>query len=99
MYLEYKEMVYTTQLDCWNVVFIDEDNNEYSINVESKYFTFRVVYDGVYQSSLINSINYNNPIPKRNVTDNKPVNEIINNNSVNDTVDITTVGKWDVSKY
>ena len=45
-----------------------------------------------------NSKTSSNPIPKRNVTDNKPVNEIINNNSVNDTVDITTVGKWDVSK-
>ena len=98
MWLEYKDMVYTTQFDCWNVVFVDSDNNEYSINVASKYFPFNVVYDGVYQSSLINSINYNDPIPKRDVTDNKPVNEIIDNNSVNGTVDITTVGKWDANK-
>ena len=98
MYLEYKEMVYTNQLDCWNVVFIDKDNNEYSINVESKYFPFRVVYDGIYQSSLINSINYNDPIPKRNNTDNKPVNDVADNKVVNDTIDITTLNKWDASK-
>ena len=89
MWLEYKEIVYTNHFDCWNVVFIDKDNNQYSINVESKYFPFKVVYDGVYQSSLINAINYNDPIPKRNNTDNKPVN---------DTIDITTVNKWDASK-
>ena len=98
MWLEYKEMQYTNHFDCWNVVFIDKDNNQYSINVESKYFPFKVVYDGVYQSSLINDINYNDPIPKRNNTDNKPVNDIADNKFVNDTIDITTVNKWDASK-
>ena len=98
MWLEYKEMQYTNQFDCWNVVFFDKDSNEYSINVKSKYFPFKVIYDGVYQSSLINSINYNDPIPKRNNIDNKPVNGIADNKFVIDTVDITTVSTWDASK-
>lgn len=98
MWLEYKDMVYTYQFDCWNVVFVDKDNNEYSINVASKYFPFNIVYDGVYQKSLISSINYNDPIPKRNNTDNKPVNDIADNEFVNDTIDITTENKWDTSK-
>ena len=98
MWLEYKDIVYTNHFDCWNVVFIDKDNNEYSINVASKYFPFNVIYDGVYQSSLINSIDYNAPIPKRDNSENKLVNDIAENKTINATVDITTVGNWDVNK-
>lgn len=98
MQLDYKDMEYNNYFDVWSVRFIDLENNTYNINVKSKYFPFNVVYDGVYQSSFINSINYNEPIPARNVTDNKPVNEIANNNSVTDTIDITTVGNWVSSK-
>ena len=89
MWLGYTEIEYNKHFECWTVGFVDKDNNTYNINVSSKYFPFKVTYDGIYQSSSINTINYNEPIPKKEDTNNKPVNEI---------KDITTENKWEVSK-
>ena len=89
MWLGYKEIEYNNYFECWNVRFVDRDNNIYNINVSSKYFPFKVTYDGVYQSSLIDEINYNEPIPKKEDTNNKPVNEIN---------DIITESNWNASK-
>ena len=99
MSLYYKEIEYNKYFDVWNVVFIDDNNNTYNINIGSKYFPFKVTYDGVYQTTSINTINYNDPIPKREDTNNKPVNEIkdMTKDIMSEVKVIRSEIKWEVS--